>query len=98
MRAAGLSETNPGHPTLLALCAAGVTAPELHQAAAKAVDNGAGFAYALKVVENQRRDAAAAVLNLPERAAVQPQMLSRAGEQSRANTEAARRLIFGDTA
>jgi len=96
MRAAGLADTNPGHPTLLALIEAGITAPELHQAAQKALANGAGFAYAMKVAENQRRDAAAAVRDLPPAQVVQPQMLSRAGEQTRVNAEAAKRLIFGD--
>ena len=96
MKAAGLTSTNPGHPKLLALLAAGVTLPELQQAAEKSVGKGNGFAYALTVVENQRRDAAESVRDLPPPQALQPQMLSRAGEQTRVNAEAAKRLIFGD--
>jgi len=59
MKAAGLSEVNPGHPRLLALLAAGITDAELEAAAGDAVKRGKGFAYALAAVEGQRREAAA---------------------------------------
>lgn len=95
MRAAGLASTNPGHPLLLELLKAGVTGPELHQAAEKAVAKGAGMAYALSVVQGQRREAAAAAQALPPPATVRPQMLSKHGEQTRVNAEAAKKLLFG---
>jgi uncharacterized protein YdaU (DUF1376 family) len=68
MRAAGLADANPAHPTLLALVQAGVTDAELADAAALAVGKGKGFAYALAVAEGRRRDAAntaAAVAGTP---------------------------------
>jgi uncharacterized protein YdaU (DUF1376 family) len=60
MRAAGLADANPAHPTLLALLQAGVTDTELAGAAAVAVGKGKGFAYALAVADGWRRDAVSA--------------------------------------
>lgn len=59
MKRAGLSNLSTSHPKLLALIAAGATVQEFVDAAQKAVDGGKGFAYALAVVEGQRREAAA---------------------------------------
>ncbi len=67
MRAAGLAETNPAHPKLLALLQAGVTVDELADAARTAVASSKGFAYALATAEGRRRDAAK-VAPLPQRA------------------------------
>lgn len=60
MRKSGLSDANPGHPTLLALLAAGTTDEEFQHATAESVSRGKGFAYALGVLTRQR-DAAAAL-------------------------------------
>ena len=60
MRAAGLADANPAHPTLLALLQAGVTDTDLAGAAAVAVGKGKGFAYALAVADGWRRDAVSA--------------------------------------
>lgn len=95
MRAAGLSDTNPANPVLMALCDAGITAEEWTFAAGKALTAKAGFAYALKVAENQRREAADAVRNLPPRE-TQPQPLSRFGQQTMAAAAEAERMIFGE--
>lgn len=96
MRAAGMAETNPSNPTLLALLEAGITAEELADAARTAVKQGKSMNYALSTAAGRRRDAAAVARDLPATQDVQPQMLSRAGEQTRVNAEAAERLIFGD--
>ena len=57
---AGIPDTNPSHPDLQRLLAAGVTAQELADTAAVVVLKGkASFAYVLKAVEGQRIDAAA---------------------------------------
>lgn len=58
MRQAGIADANPGHPTLLALLAGGITLDELRWAAADSVRRGNGFAYALTVAESARRKAA----------------------------------------
>ena len=68
MRAAGLAETNPSHPKLLALLQAGITVEELADAARVAVASSKPFAYALATAEGRRRDAAK-VTPLPQRAA-----------------------------
>lgn len=60
MRAAGLADVNPGHPTLLALLEAGATEAEFVGAARTAVDRQKGFAYALAALQGQREDAAKA--------------------------------------
>lgn len=60
MRKSGLSDANPGHPTLLALLAAGTTDEEFQHATAEAVNRGKGFAYAIGMLTKQR-DAAAAL-------------------------------------
>lgn len=58
MRAAGLASVNPSSPELAALIDAGATADALADAAARAVDLGKGFAYALGMVRGQMADAA----------------------------------------
>jgi uncharacterized protein YdaU (DUF1376 family) len=60
MRAAGMPDVNPAHPQLLRLLKAGVTDDELRMAAATAVAKHKPFAYALAIVEGQRKDAASA--------------------------------------
>ncbi len=64
MRAAGIADTNPGHPSLLALLAAGATEVELVGAAQKAVGQGKGFAYALGIAVKTRQDAASMAASL----------------------------------
>ena len=68
MRAAGLAETNPGHPKLLELLKAGITVEELADAARTAAASSKPFAYALATAEGRRRDAAK-VTPLPQRPA-----------------------------
>lgn len=58
MRQIGIADTNPGHPDLLALIAAGATDAEFAGAAQAAVDREKGFAYALGVLKGQRTEAA----------------------------------------
>lgn len=57
LKAEGITDCNPGHPTLIALLDAGVTADELIGAAQTARKASAGFAYVLKVVANNRKRA-----------------------------------------
>lgn len=57
LRASGISEVNPGHPTLIALLEAGATDEEFLGAASKAAGKRDPFSYLLSVVEGQRRDA-----------------------------------------
>lgn len=59
MRSAGIADTSPSHPKLLALLQAGAEPAEFKGAAADAVRRGKGFAYALGVVANRRKEAAA---------------------------------------
>ena len=54
--AAGLASVNPSSPELAALIDAGATADALADAAARAVDLGKGFAYALGMVRGQMAD------------------------------------------
>ena len=59
IRLSGIHDVNPSHPDLLRLLTAGVTAQELADAAVVLVGKGkASFAYLLRTVEGQRRDAA----------------------------------------
>ncbi len=60
MRQAGIADTNPGHPDLLALIAAGATGDEFTGAARAAIDKGKGFLYALGTLKGQRIEAAKA--------------------------------------
>lgn len=62
MKSAGLQGVNPSHPKLLALLEAGITAPELADAADHAVQNQKPFAYALATAEGRRRDSVTAAL------------------------------------
>ena len=64
MRQAGIADTNPAHPTLRMLLEAGADGAEFAAAAAKAVQGGKGFAYALAIVEGDRRRAAASAAQL----------------------------------
>ena len=59
MKAAGISDPNPGNPRLLSLIAAGADVDEFIAAASKAATKRSGFAYALAIVENDRLAAAA---------------------------------------
>lgn len=67
MRAEGMPDVNPSHPKLLALLKAGMTAPELVDAARHSVVQSPpkSFAYALAVAEGRRRDAANPALPKP---------------------------------
>lgn len=58
MRQAGIADTNPGHPDLIALADAGVTDAEAQGAARSAVERGKGFAYAVGTLKRQRIEAA----------------------------------------
>jgi uncharacterized protein YdaU (DUF1376 family) len=58
MAGRGLADVSPGNPELLSLLAAGITMPELEDAAAAAVKAGKGFAWALARARGKRRDAA----------------------------------------
>ena len=58
MKVAGLAEVNPSHPTLIALLDAGITLPELAEAAREAAKKKKPFAYALATAAGRRRDAA----------------------------------------
>lgn len=62
MKEAGLQGVSPSHPKLLALLEAGITVPELTDAATHAVKNQKPFAYALATAEGRRRDSATAAL------------------------------------
>jgi len=90
MRAAGLAMTQPAHPKLLALLQAGMTLPELADAAAIAVAKGKSFDYALAVAEGRRRDAVRAGAEAGSvrgtgPPGLTPQELSRRGSQSQVN-------------
>jgi uncharacterized protein YdaU (DUF1376 family) len=58
MREAGLSDTNPGDPRLLALLESGTTVDELRGIAKEAADKGKGWPWALKVIASRRQEAA----------------------------------------
>lgn len=58
LRSAGIGDTNPGHPTLQVLLAAGATEAEFLGAVNASRDKGDPFAYLLGVVEGQRKRAA----------------------------------------
>jgi len=59
MKAVGIADTSPGNPKLRALLDAGATVEEFVDAGRKAVGSQSGFRYALAVVENGRKAAAA---------------------------------------
>lgn len=59
MKAVGVADTSPGNAKLRALLDAGATVEEFVDAGRKAVEAKAGFRYALAVVENSRKAAAA---------------------------------------
>ncbi len=58
LRMAGIADTNPSHPTLLALIEAGATVDEFAGAAPQAVGKSKPFSYVLSVVTNERQRAA----------------------------------------
>jgi uncharacterized protein YdaU (DUF1376 family) len=58
MRQAGIADTNPGHPDLIALANAGVTDAEVIGAARTAIERGKGYAYAVGTLKRQRIEAA----------------------------------------
>lgn len=61
MRQEGITDTNPGHPDLIAMADAGVTDLEVSGAARSAVERGKGrFAYVLGTLKGQRIEAAQA--------------------------------------
>lgn len=57
LRQAGMADTNPGHPRLLALLDAGATEAEFTGFAPQAIAKGAGFAWVLGAVEGERKRA-----------------------------------------
>lgn len=60
IRAGGIPAVNPGHPDLLRLIEAGVTADDFRETAAELVGKGKGsFPLLLATIEGRRRDAAA---------------------------------------
>jgi uncharacterized protein YdaU (DUF1376 family) len=60
LKAAGVGNVNPGHPTLAVLLQAGATEAEFLGAVAKAKTKRDPFAYVLSTVQGQRQDAAEA--------------------------------------
>ena len=58
MKDAGMQSVNPSNQKLIALLEAGITLPELADAAKDATGKGKPFAYALATAEGRRRDAA----------------------------------------
>lgn len=58
LRMAGIGDTNPSHPTLLALIEAGATVDEFTGAAPQAAGKSKPFSYVLSVVTNERQRAA----------------------------------------
>jgi uncharacterized protein YdaU (DUF1376 family) len=57
MRQAGIPDTNPGHPDLIALAEAGVSDAEVQGATHTAVERRKGFAYAIGTLKRQRIEA-----------------------------------------
>ncbi|WP_052736103.1 DUF1376 domain-containing protein [Aquincola tertiaricarbonis] len=86
LRAAGVASTNPSHPTLATLLAAGATVEEFVDAVPSARDKNDPFAYVLKVVAGRRADAKQLAGQL-HRGAL-PQRLT-AGQQAAADRIAA---------
>lgn len=62
MKAVGMQSVSPSHPKLISLLEAGITIPELVDAATHAVQNSKPFAYALATAEGRRRDSVTAAL------------------------------------
>lgn len=63
LRKAGIADTNPGHPDLIALCQAGATLDEFRWAAAQAQRKKTGFSYAVATLVKQRERTAARVMH-----------------------------------
>lgn len=57
MRRAGLMQTNPSHPSLLAAIAEGATDADFEHTAREAADSGKGFAWAIATVRGRLADA-----------------------------------------
>lgn len=87
MKDFGIQGLNPGHPKLLALLQAGITADELCGIAAEPNAAGKGMAWVLATAEGRRRDAAK-VQPLPR---ASPTLADR----NRQAADEAKRLIFG---
>lgn len=62
MTQAGLTDCNQSHPTLKILLEAGASTNEFQQAATEAIKRNKGFAYALGIVVNQRKEASGLAL------------------------------------
>lgn len=77
MRQAGIADTNPGHPDLIALAEAGVSDAEAQGAARTAVERGKGFAYAIGTLKRQRIEAAQVAQQLHQGAMPQRQPTQR---------------------
>lgn len=88
MRESGIQGVNPGHPKLLALLQAGITADELCGIAAEPNAAGKGMAWVLATAEGRRRDAAK-VRPLPR---ASPTLADR----NRQAADEAKRMIFGE--
>ena len=58
MKARGIADTSPGNPVLRELLEAGADLAEFESAAERAAQSGKGFAYALGIVVNARKQAA----------------------------------------
>lgn len=88
LRDSGIQGVNPGHPKLLALLQAGITADELCGIAAEPNAAGKGMAWVLATAEGRRRDAAK-VRPLPR---ASPTLADR----NRQAADEAKRMIFGE--
>lgn len=94
LRAAGLAEVNPGHPTLLALLEAGATADELVALVPQALRKRDPFRWLLGAAQGQREDATQAAAGMargPLKAAPPPPEPAWRTEQRAATTALAGR-------
>lgn len=102
MRQAGLQQTNPGDPRLLALLEQGATEAEFSGLAAEAARGGKGFAWVLVALQNRRAEAAAIALSPPtakpgEASGKLPEFVAPPAmtPEERARSEAARKAAMG---
>lgn len=93
LRRAGLPDTNPSHPVLLALLAAGATEDELVALVPQALDKRNPFKWLLVAAQGQREDAAKAATGL--RATAGLPAIDRNAAKAAATAEA-RRQVFGE--
>lgn len=61
MRKAGLTQTNPSHPSLLAALAEGATDAQFEHTAREAASSGKGFAWVIATVRGRLADVTAGV-------------------------------------